>query len=59
MLYRKFDYLTKFDKLENGVFGKNYKDIAMKRCMLIKSYLGETIICQKRKKSRIYLSEIF
>ena len=27
MLYRKFDYLTKFDKLEKGVFGKNYKDI--------------------------------
>jgi len=27
MLYRKFEFLQEFDKLENGVFGKNYKDV--------------------------------
>lgn len=27
MLYRKFEYLTKFDKLENGVFANQYEDV--------------------------------
>ena len=27
MLYRKFEFLQEFDKLENGVFGKDYKDV--------------------------------
>lgn len=27
MLYRKFEYLTKFDKLENGTFGESYNDV--------------------------------
>ena len=36
MLYRKFEFLQEFDKLENGVFGKDYKDILKKQ---VKSYI--------------------
>ena len=27
MLYRKFEYLTKFDKLENGIFANQYENV--------------------------------
>lgn len=27
MLYRKFDFIKEFDKLDNGIFGKEYKNI--------------------------------